>query len=74
MFAAELVDVDALAHVALYSLLATVGLVGAYGTLILALDRGDHEQRRPARLLLAVLAGGACVAIVAVGLWAMTQK
>jgi hypothetical protein len=68
---ATLVDVDALWHVALYSALASVGLVTAYGTAVLALDRGEA---RASWRIVAGVALVACAALLAVGLWAMTQK
>jgi hypothetical protein len=47
---ASLIDVNALWHVAVYSLVAAIGLVTAYGTGILALDRrrGRRALHRPA--------------------------
>jgi hypothetical protein len=49
MFGASLVDVDALWHVALYSFVAVVGVVIAYGTLVLALDRVQRDETTPGR-------------------------
>lgn len=78
MVTSTVVDVDALWHVALYSLVASVGVVAAYGTLVMALDRSERSRAstgpRGAWLGLAVLMGLVCVGIVALGLWAMTQK
>jgi hypothetical protein len=74
MSVATLVDTDALWHVAVYSLLAAVGLVTAYGTGVLALDRIGRGQARAGWTLVATGAGLACLALVAVGFWAMTQK
>jgi hypothetical protein len=75
---ATLVDTDALWHVAVYSLLAALGLVTAYGTAVLALDRMDRPATaggaRVAWAALIGLAGLACIALLAVGIWAMTQK
>jgi hypothetical protein len=75
---ATLVDVDALWHVALYSVLAALGLVTAYGTAVLALDRIERPanggEARVGWSAVIALAGLACVALLAVGLWAMTQK
>ena len=48
MLGASLVDVEALWHVALYSFLAVVGGVTAYGTVVLALDRVQREEVTPA--------------------------
>jgi hypothetical protein len=78
MIAAELVDVDALWHVLLYSLAGTLGLVVAFGTILFAVDRGSREGEaaaaRNAWMALAALAGLACVALLIFGIWAMTQK
>ena len=78
MLTGTLVDVDALWHVALYSLVAAVGIVAAYGTLVLALDRSDREHTsagaRTAWLATVGLMGAVCLGILALGLWAMTQK
>jgi hypothetical protein len=75
---ASLIDVDALWHVALYSAVAAVGVVTAYGTAVLALDRAEREHKGlPARLawmLTVAVSGLVCVALLIVGLWAMTQK
>jgi hypothetical protein len=78
MIASSLVDVDALWHVALYSFLAMVGLVTAYGTLVLAVDRAQRQNAPPssraAWVLAAALGGLVCVGLLIVGFWAMTQK
>jgi hypothetical protein len=78
MFGASLVDVDALWHVALYSFVAVVGVVIAYGTLVLALDRVQRDETTPAERAGWTLAMGVCgltcLALLIVGLWAMTQK
>jgi hypothetical protein len=73
---ASLVDFDALWHVALYSLVAALGLVTAYGTGILALDRVQRggTASRAGWMLVVAVAGALCVGLLAVGLWAMTQK
>jgi hypothetical protein len=74
---ATIVDVDALWHVAVYALLATVTVTGGYGTLVLALDRvrgGDQRGGALGWWALAALAALVCLAAVAVGLWAMTKK
>ncbi len=78
MVTSTLVDVEALWHVALYSLVASVGVVAAYGTLVIALDRSDRSRAsagsRGAWLAVVALMGCVCLGIVALGLWAMTQK
>jgi len=75
---ATFVDTDALWHVAVYSALAAVGLVTAYGTAVVALDRvGRSEGAGGARagwMLVIGLAAVACLALLGVGFWAMTQK
>jgi hypothetical protein len=73
---ASLVDVNALWHVALYSLVAAVGLVAAYGTGLLALDRMQRTgaAARAGWLLTAAVAGAVCIGLLVVGIWAMTQK
>jgi hypothetical protein len=78
MVGASLVDVDALWHVALYSFVAVVGVVTAYGTVVLALDRVQREELTPAGragwIIAMGLGGLVCVTLLVVGLWAMTQK
>jgi hypothetical protein len=73
---ASLIDVEALWHVALYSLIAAVGLVTAYGTGLLAVDRMQRSRTiaRAGWMLAAGVAGAVCVGVLVVGLWAMTQK
>jgi hypothetical protein len=73
---ASLIDVKALWHVALYSLVAAVGLVTAYGTGLLAVDRMQRTRTvaRVGWMLAAGVAGAVCVGLLGVGLWAMTQK
>jgi hypothetical protein len=78
VIAAELVDVDALWHVLLYSVVGAIGLVIAFGGVLIAVDRGAREDRPgPARttwMAAAALAGLVCLAILVLGIWAMTQK
>ena len=73
---ATLVDVDALWHVALYSALAAVGLVTCYGTAVLALNRAGRAESgaRIGWLATVGVAALACAGLLAVGIWAMTQK
>jgi hypothetical protein len=78
MVVASLIDVEALWHVVLYSFLAVVGGVTGYGTVVLALDRVQRDEVTPvgrAGWILAMGLGGlTCLALLAVGFWAMTQK
>jgi hypothetical protein len=76
-----IVDTHAFVRVALYGLLGAVGLVLAFGGALLAVDRAEGEgahavpaAARAGWLLLAALGGAACLALLGVGLWAMTQK
>jgi hypothetical protein len=75
---ASLVDVDALWHVAFYSFFAVVGGVTAYGTVVLALDRVQRDEVTPTERDGSTLATGvgglACLALLVVGDWAMTEK
>lgn len=72
--AAELVDVGALAHVAVYGLVGTLALVGSFSALVTAYDHVDTAERPAGWWLLLGVAAAACLVIVAVGVWAMTQK
>jgi hypothetical protein len=78
MLGASLIDVEALWHVALYSFVAVVGVVTAYGAVVLALDRVQHGSGTPAQPAGWMLAIGlgtlVCPGLVVVGLWVMTQK
>ena len=78
MIAAELVDVDALWHVLLYSLAGTLGLSVAFGAVLVALDRGNRDGEtaaaRTSWMAVAGIAGLVCVALLVFGIWAMTQK
>jgi hypothetical protein len=78
MRVATIVDVDALWHVAVYSVLGALGLVTAYGTAVLALDRIERPATgggpRAGWTVVIAVAGLACVGLLAVGLWAMAQK
>jgi hypothetical protein len=75
---ATLVDTGALLDVVLISFGATLALVIAFGSAVLAADRVSTERERSravapwvATLVVAALASAG---IVAVGVWAMTQK
>jgi hypothetical protein len=75
-----IVDTDAFVHVALYSLFGALGLVLAFGGALLAVDRAEGDgatvnaTARAGWLLLAALGGLACLALLGVGIWAMTHK
>jgi hypothetical protein len=75
---ASLIDVDAMWHVVLYSAVAAVGLATAYGTAVLALDRIERTETGPGEravwMLTVGLSGAVCLALVAIGFWAITQK
>ena len=75
---ATMIDVDALWHVALYSFLAGIGLVTAYATGVLALDRIGRSEAAPGAragwTLIVSVAALVCLGLLAVGFWAMTQK
>jgi hypothetical protein len=78
MIAAELVDVDALWHVLLYSLAGTLGLVIAFGAVLFAVDRsnrdGEAALARSSWMVVAAIAGLICIALLVFGIWAMTEK
>ena len=76
---ATLIDVDALAHVAAVAFAATCGLVLAFGTAVLALDRigagREAEEGTPPAWVAALFCCSVfIVALLALGAWAMTQK
>jgi hypothetical protein len=60
----SVVDVSALWHLALYSLLATVGLVGAYSALLVGNERAETGIGRSGWLALEVAAGVVCLGIL----------
>jgi fluoride ion exporter CrcB/FEX len=74
LLATDLIDVDALLHVALYGFVGGLGLVAAFSTLVVGYDRVESLPRRGAWPVVVVLSGLLCLVIVAVGFWAMTQK
>jgi hypothetical protein len=67
-----IIDTDAFAYVALYGVLGALGLVLAFSVALVGLDRAEEGEAQ--WLVLTVLGGAACVALLAVGVWAMTQK
>ena len=76
---ATLVDTDALWHAALYAFVGGIVFVGAFGLAILARDRaaaeGEGMRERAAAWNVAMgVALVGCLAVLAVGVWAMTQK
>ena len=76
---ASLVDTEALWHAALYAFVGSMAFVGSFGLAIFARDRAAREGPAPRERAAAwnVLLGVAligCVAIMAVGVWAMAQK
>jgi hypothetical protein len=79
---ATIIDTDAFWHVALYGILGAAGLVIAFSVALLGFDRAEGPDAggsvpgaaRAGWLALTVLGGAACVALLAVGVWAMTQK
>jgi hypothetical protein len=82
MLASSIIDTDALGHVAIYGILGAVGLVIAFSVALLGFDRAEGPDAggsisagaRAGWLLLTVLGGAACLALLGVGVWAMTQK
>jgi hypothetical protein len=81
MTVATIVDTHAFVRVALYGLLGSLGLVLAFGGALLAVDRAEGDGPggataavRAGWLALAALGGLACLALLGVGIWAMTQK
>lgn len=79
---ATIIDTDAFWHVALYGVLGAVGLVIAFSVALLGFERAEGPDAggsvsgaaRAGWLTLTVLGGAGCVALLAVGVWAMTQK
>jgi hypothetical protein len=76
---AALVDIDALWHLTAYAFAAGLGLVVAFSLGVYASDQfGDDHARGPARAAgwgaVIALAGLLCLAILVLGIWAMTQK
>ncbi|WP_445151250.1 hypothetical protein [Baekduia sp. Peel2402] len=72
MLLATIIDTNAFLHVALYGVLGALGLVLAFSVALVGLDRAEDGEAQ--WLVLTVLGGAACVALLAVGVWAMTQK
>ncbi|HTZ88420.1 MAG TPA: hypothetical protein VMB05_17275 [Solirubrobacteraceae bacterium] len=77
--AANLIKWDALGEEALIGLAGGVGLVVAYGGLLVALNARAQARAQGRRTAPAALAGGlfavcVCVALLAIGFVAMTHK
>lgn len=77
---ATLIDVDALAHVAVISVVATCGLVLSFGVAVLSVDRIDGARGEngvgtpPVWVAALFCASVIAIGIVVLGVWAMTQK
>ena len=79
MLAAAIVDTDAFVHVALYAVLGSLGLVLGFGGALVGFDRaqagaGGSADARAGWGALVVLGGALCLALLGVGIWAMTRK
>jgi NADH:ubiquinone oxidoreductase subunit 6 (subunit J) len=78
MLAAALIDTDALGKIILASLLGGVGVVVAFGFLLLGLSKANTAEGRPGEqagfYLLSVVCGVFCLAAVAVGIYAIAKK
>ncbi len=75
--AASLIDWTALAKILVAALIGGAGVVIAFGFVLLGLDRAKAAQRRHSRVAyrtVAGICGVGCVAAVAIGIYAMTQK
>ena len=79
MIPGTLVDTDALWHAALYATVGSMLFVAAFGLAIFARDRAARagQDMRERALAWHVVLGVAligCVGVLALGVWAMTQK
>jgi NADH:ubiquinone oxidoreductase subunit 6 (subunit J) len=76
--ATALINTDALWKIVVASLIGGVGVVVAFGVMLLGISRAGTPGRSPVgragSLLLAGLCGLFCVAAIAVGIYAMAQK
>jgi hypothetical protein len=75
----SLIDTDALLHAAVYAFVGVAVFIGAFAVAIYARDRaaGDGESIRDRAVAWNALMGVAlvgCLGVLAVGIWAMTQK
>jgi hypothetical protein len=76
-FASSLVNWSALWRIVLVALIGGGGVVLAMGLALVSLDRARAVKHRTARLVyrgLAGVCGVCCIGVVAVGIYAMTQK
>jgi len=79
MIPGSLVDTDALWHAALYAFVGSMLFVGVFGLAIFARDRaaragaGMRDRALAWNVVLGVALIG-CLGVIAVGVWAMTQK
>jgi hypothetical protein len=77
VLASSIIDLHALWKIVAISVLAGVGIVGAFGYVLLGVSRYQSSRgmrQRAGYLLLAALAGGFCVASVVLGLIATAHK
>ncbi len=78
MLSAGLIDTAALWKVVAASLVGGVGVVVAFGVLLVGLSKANAVHGRPARragyYVVSALCGLFCVAAIAVGIYAMVQK
>jgi NADH:ubiquinone oxidoreductase subunit 6 (subunit J) len=76
-FASSLIDWNALARIALTALVGGGGVVVAFGLMLLGLERARAAKSRHLRLAHGVLAGACgvcCMAVLLIGIYAMTDK
>lgn len=71
---ATLVDTDALWHAALYAIVGGMVFVGAFGVAIFARDRAAVRDRAIAWNAVLYVSLVACLGVLVLGVWAMTQK
>jgi hypothetical protein len=78
MLATALINTTALWKIILASLLGGVGVVVAFGLLLLSLSKANRAQGKPGEqagfYLLSGLCGAFCLAAVAIGIYAMAKK
>lgn len=78
MLATALINTDALWKIVVASLVGGVGVVVAFGVLLLGLSRasaaGTRAGGRAGYLLVSTVCGVFCIAAIAVGIYAMAKK